>query len=94
MLRGGSIDILIVDYAMPGLSGIEVIDAARKTRPNLAVVLTTGYAQAEALRDRLQRVALLKKPFRGQELAAAITQAWELRRRTGGGVLPFVQSGN
>ena len=94
LLRGGSIDIVIVDYAMPGLSGIEVIEAAREARRNLAVVLTTGFAEVEALRDRLQRVALLKKPFRGQELAAAITQAWKLRRRTGGKVLPFVQSGN
>ena len=94
LLRGGAIDILIVDYAMSGLGGIEVIQAARETQPDLAVVLTTGYAEAEALRDQVQRVALLKKPFRAQDLADAIIRAWELRRRRGGKVLPFVQSGN
>ena len=58
LLAGGNIDILLVDYAMPGFSGIEVIRAARETRPGLAVVLTTGYAQGEVLRDRLERVRL------------------------------------
>lgn len=72
LLAGGNIDILLVDYAMPGLSGIEVIRAARETRPGLAVVLTTGYAQGEVLRDRLERVTLLKKPFRTEELAVSI----------------------
>lgn len=91
LLRGNSVDILLVDYAMPGLSGIEVIHTARKIRPDLAVVLSTGYADVEVLRDRLERVMLLKKPFRTQELAAAIVQAWQLRQPGGGNVLPFVQ---
>ena len=76
---------------MPGLSGIEVIHAARENRPDLAVVLATGYADVEVLRNRLERVILLKKPFRTQELAAAIVQAWQLRQPGGGNVLPFVQ---
>jgi PAS domain S-box-containing protein len=88
---GGNIDILLVDYAMPGLSGMDVIQAARKTNPGLAVVLTTGYAQGEVLRDRLERVLLLKKPFRTQELAAAIAQAWQVRHQSPAEVLPLVQ---
>jgi signal transduction histidine kinase/ActR/RegA family two-component response regulator len=92
LLARGNIDILLVDYAMPGLSGVEVIQAARQTKPGLAVVLVTGYAQGEVLRDRLERVALLKKPFRIQELAAAIAQAWQVRHPSTAEVLPFVQS--
>lgn len=94
LLRSSSIDILLVDYAMPGLSGIDVIQAAREDRPSLAVVLTTGYVEAEVLRDRLERVVLLKKPFRTQELAGALAQAWQLRHDAGQNVLPFVQPRN
>ena len=91
LLAGGNIDILVVDYAMPELNGIEVIKAARETRPDLAIVLTTGYAQGEVLRDRLERVTLLNKPFRAQELGAAIAHAWQLRHQSTAQVLPFVQ---
>jgi signal transduction histidine kinase/ActR/RegA family two-component response regulator len=92
LLAGGNIDILLVDYAMPGLSGVEVIQAAREIKPGLAVILVTGYAQGEVLRDRLERVALLKKPFRTQELAVAIAQAWQVRHPSTSEILPFVQT--
>src|ERR1700674_842003 len=42
-----AMDVLLVDYAMPGISGAEVIRAARQARPNLPAVLMTGYADAD-----------------------------------------------
>ena len=90
-LAGGNVDILLVDYAMSGLNGVQVIQAAREAQPSLAVVLTTGYARGEGLRDSLDRVTLLNKPFRTQELVAAIAQAWQLRHPGTAAVLPFVQ---
>jgi signal transduction histidine kinase/CheY-like chemotaxis protein len=42
-------DVLLVDYAMPGISGAEVIRAARQARPNLPAVLMTGYADADLI---------------------------------------------
>jgi signal transduction histidine kinase/CheY-like chemotaxis protein len=65
-------DVLLVDYAMPGISGAEVIRAARQARPNLPAVLMTGYADADALGEELRHVVLLKKPFRLHELEAAL----------------------
>ena len=56
------------------LSGISVIQAARETSPRLAVVLVTGYAQGEVLRDRLERVPALEEAIQNPELAAAIAQ--------------------
>lgn len=91
LLAGGNIDILLVDYAMPGLNGVQVIQAARTARPNLAVVLMTGYARGDGLRDSLHRVTLLNKPFRTQELVAAIAEAWQIRHPDTRVVLPFVQ---
>ena len=64
---------------------------AREAQPSLAVVLITGYARGAGLRDSLDRVTLLNKPFRSQELVAAIAQAWQLRHPGTVAVLPFVQ---
>ena len=68
-------DLLLVDYAIPGLSGAEVIRVARQMRPDVPVVLMTGYAEADALGDDLRPVMLLKKPFRLKELDAALDGA-------------------
>jgi FixJ family two-component response regulator len=74
-----------VDDALPAMIGTDVIAAARHARPDLAVVLMTGYANTDALGERLQGVELLKKPFRRQELAAALEGALRRRRRVAGG---------
>jgi signal transduction histidine kinase len=62
--RGAGVDVLLVDYAMPGISGAEVIRAARLMRPDLPAVLMTGYADADGLGEHPRHVALLKKPWR------------------------------
>ena len=48
ILRSQAIDLLITDYAMPGLSGIELIDAARREWPDLKAALVSGYADLPA----------------------------------------------
>jgi FixJ family two-component response regulator len=54
---------------------------ARLTRPDLPVVLMTGYADADVLDEHLRHAVLLKKPFRRLELAAALDAAAAPRRR-------------
>jgi DNA-binding NtrC family response regulator len=72
----GPIDVLLVDYAMPGMSGPEVAHAARRAQPLLPIVIMTGYADARTLAEPLPpRVVLLKKPFKMQQLAAALENA-------------------
>jgi signal transduction histidine kinase/CheY-like chemotaxis protein len=89
-----AMDVLLVDYAMPGISGAEVIRAARQARPNLPAVLMTGYADADALGEELRHVVLLKKPFRLHELEAALDSAPlpRVRRRASGNVIPLARS--
>jgi CheY-like chemotaxis protein len=72
----GPIDVLLVDYAMPGTSGPEVAHAARRDHSNVPIVIMTGYADARTLVEPLPpRVVLLKKPFKIQQLAAALESA-------------------
>ena len=39
-------DLLLVDYAMPEMNGLTVIDRARAYQPGLKTLLMTGYAEA------------------------------------------------
>jgi signal transduction histidine kinase/ActR/RegA family two-component response regulator len=69
------VDLLLIDEAMPGMSGTEVIRGARQRLPDLPIILMTGYADADALGQDLQNIVLLKKPFRLHELRAALDAA-------------------
>ena len=64
--EGSAIDLLMVDYAMPGINGMDIIQQARQQRPGLKALLITGYAGA--VRDDAAGAALLRKPFGPVEL--------------------------
>jgi PAS domain S-box-containing protein len=69
-----SFDLLITDYAMPNVSGSDVVAESRKSRPELAAILLTGYADPATL-PAMQRVTLLSKPFTPTEMNEAIWKA-------------------
>jgi PAS domain S-box-containing protein len=78
LLNGGDgapCDLLISDYAMPHLSGAEVIRQAREARPGLPAILITGYADAQSISRRPEGVQILAKPFTPEQLGAAIAAA-------------------
>jgi PAS domain S-box-containing protein len=63
MQQGGrGYDLLLTDYAMPGLNGIETIRSVRELRPEIRAILMTGYADDAAI-DELDQVAVLRKPI-------------------------------
>jgi PAS domain S-box-containing protein len=70
------IDLLITDFAMPGMNGRELAELARGQRPDLPIIIASGYAELpEANALELPR---LNKPFQEAQLKEAIARA--LRR--------------
>jgi CheY-like chemotaxis protein len=63
-------DLLVTDHLMPGMNGVELARAVRTVKPDLPVLLVSGYAEVEGIAPELAR---LTKPFRNAELAASIT---------------------
>jgi len=69
--------LMIIDFAMPGTNGAEVVKAARATQPTLPILFVSGYADSAALEAALGSAPFLKKPFRPAELASAVRAAIE-----------------
>jgi DNA-binding NtrC family response regulator len=70
-------DLMVVDFAMPGVNGAQVAAQAREASPALAVLLVTGYADAKAIKDLVKSEAVLRKPFKVSDLAIAVRRALE-----------------
>jgi signal transduction histidine kinase len=62
---GTPIDVVISDIGMPRMTGVEMIEHARESQPDLKVLFITGYAQQQvSLGEQLDRNAqVLTKPF-------------------------------
>jgi PAS domain S-box-containing protein len=67
-------DLVILDLNMPGLSGLETLERLRQLRPELPVLLASGFwdPAVAATISRFQRVACLDKPFRPEDLQRAM----------------------
>jgi signal transduction histidine kinase len=65
-----NVDLVITDYAMPGMTGKELARRIRETRPNLPVVLASGYAELAAQDD--SGLPRLDKPYALDKLASVI----------------------
>ncbi|MFT6670157.1 MAG: PAS domain S-box-containing protein [Afipia broomeae] len=71
--REPSVDLVITDHAMPRMTGAQLAAAIKAERPDLPVILATGYAELPPGVDA--NLPKLGKPFRQQELMQAVTAA-------------------
>jgi CheY-like chemotaxis protein/anti-sigma regulatory factor (Ser/Thr protein kinase) len=72
-----AIDVVLLDLVMPGLPARAMLDRIREIRPEIPVLLTSGYSE-ELMKDSPPidaRAGFLRKPYRRAELARALTDA-------------------
>jgi signal transduction histidine kinase len=74
-LRIDEPDLMMVDYAMPGMNGMQVLASARELRADLPVILATGYADVDLSTVTDTRFTALRKPFQLEDLARAVRSA-------------------
>ncbi|GIX48515.1 MAG: hypothetical protein KatS3mg131_2726 [Candidatus Tectimicrobiota bacterium] len=77
-------DLVITDQTMPEMTGVALIEALRRLRPDVPVILCTGFSHiVDATQaQQLGISAFLYKPLTGQELGQVVQQV--LQRRAGG----------
>ncbi len=69
-----NIDLVVLDFAMPGMNGIEVARQVSSRFSSLPVLFITGYADKTALGE-IGDARIVKKPFVGDELADKVRAA-------------------
>ncbi|MBM1171219.1 response regulator [Microvirga arabica] len=72
------LDVLIADFAMPGMTGTELADKAREVRSGLGILLVTGYADPKRVPEGY---LMLHKPFTRADLAAKVGEASGQQRK-------------
>ena len=68
-------DLVILDYAMPGLSGGEVAARILTLAPGQPILFVSGYSESAAIKRAAPQAALLAKPFKPKALDAAVRTA-------------------
>jgi PAS domain S-box-containing protein len=80
-LEEGRPDLVLLDYAMPGMHGADVARIIRQREPSLPIVFVTGYAVSDQLEAALgPDVPVLRKPFTVAQLAALVDEQLALPR--------------
>jgi len=72
LLRSACPDLLFSDIVMPGRSGIALARAARELRPDLPILLASGYSE-EIIGGGAMDFEILRKPYSNDSLAAALS---------------------
>ncbi len=72
--QGTRIRLVVLDSGLPGMSGGETLGHLRELKPDLVVMISSGYAEAEALRpfEGVRISGFLQKPYLAQDLARAV----------------------
>jgi two-component system, NtrC family, response regulator HydG len=79
ILKENHVDLVITDYHMPFIGGIDVIRHVRENYKNTEVMMITGYASVEGAVEAIKAGAeeYLSKPFTDEELQGAIDRSME-----------------
>jgi DNA-binding NtrC family response regulator len=77
LAKKGGYDIVITDLKMPGLDGIELLNAIRSFSPNIPIIIITAYATAESAAEAMDKNAFdfITKPFRKEQILFTIDKA-------------------
>jgi response regulator RpfG family c-di-GMP phosphodiesterase len=81
LFKREAFDVVVSDLRMPGMSGIEVLAAARRALPEARRLLVSGYADFESAMDAINEVGvdrLLMKPWQNDEIRGAVHAAVDL----------------
>jgi signal transduction histidine kinase len=68
-------DLVVLDFAMPGMNGAEAARAILQAAPGQKILFVTGYSETAALEAAAPGAPVLRKPFQPEEVARALREA-------------------
>jgi PAS domain S-box-containing protein len=72
---GQTVDLIMTDHVMPGMTGVELAETVHRKRPQMPVLLATGYAELPS--GQKTNLPRLSKPYRQADLQAEIARLLE-----------------
>ena len=83
--RHTAYSVVLSDYRMPGMNGVQFLKAFRKIQPDAARLILSGYADLNGLIGAINEAGIsrfISKPWHDYELLSAIGQALAMRELT------------
>ncbi|MBI5663547.1 MAG: response regulator [Nitrospirae bacterium] len=82
LAKQGGFDLIIADLKMPGLDGVELIDAIKRIDEDLPIIIITAYGNVESALEIMHKGAFdfITKPFRKEQILYTIDKALKLVR--------------
>jgi DNA-binding NtrC family response regulator len=77
MAKQGDFDLVISDLKMPGLDGIELIDAIKRLNEDIPIIIITAYGTVESAAEAIEKGGFdfITKPFRKEQILFTIDKA-------------------
>jgi DNA-binding NtrC family response regulator len=77
LVKKGGYDLVITDLKMPGLDGVEMLEAVKKYDADIPVIIMTAYGTIETAEEALSKGAFdfITKPFRKEQILFTIEKA-------------------
>jgi len=79
LIREADVDLVLTDMKMPGMTGMELLEEAKKIKPEVPVIMMTAYGTIEMAVEAMKKHAYdyITKPFQNEELKLTIRKALE-----------------
>jgi len=77
----GFFDVAVVDFQMPGMDGVQVLNALKERHKYLEIIMLTGHATVDSAVEctKLGAFKYLEKPYDFEKLVAVVKEAYEAR---------------
>lgn len=81
-------DLALIDFKLPGMNGLEVLERAARLDPEMVMIIFTGYGTIQSAVDAVKKGAFnyMTKPFTSGQLLAEVAKGLEHRNRLRGSV--------
>lgn len=78
VMESSKVDIVISDMKMPRMNGLELLKRIKKERPDIGVVIMTGYGDTYTVKDALLLGAdeYITKPFKSYEMLMIVERTY------------------
>jgi two-component system NtrC family response regulator len=82
LIKDADLDLVITDMKMPGMSGMELLEASKRKKPELPVIMMTAYGTIEMAVEAMKKQAYdyITKPFQNEELKLTVQKALQNHR--------------